>query len=87
MRNLTIQRTDRGFVRYDFDDMYGERCSAQQSSLATQPALWLGQNVPTQHHTGDTTCRMHLSQDDARWLSVLLKHFADTGELNPIVET
>jgi hypothetical protein len=88
MRDLVVGRTERGFVRYDFTDRYGERCSLQMSSLASEPAIWLGQNAPTIHHvTGDALCRMHLTQDDARWLSVMLRHFADTGELLPITET
>jgi hypothetical protein len=87
MRDLKVERTDRGFIRYEFTDRYGERCSLQMSSLAEEPAIWLGQNEPTKHHTtGDLTCRMHLTQDDARWLAIMLRHFADSGELLPITE-
>lgn len=76
MRDLKVSRTDRGFIRYEFTDLYGERCSLQMSSLATEPAIWLGAN----------TQRMHLTQDDARWLAIMLRHFADAGELLPITE-
>lgn len=88
MRDLEAKRTERGFMRYDFTDLYGGRCSLQMSSLADEPAVWLGQNKATTHHvTGEPISpRMHLSRDDARWLSVMLRHFADTGELLPITE-
>ena len=36
----------RGFSRMDFTDMYGEQCSLQKSSLATEDAIWLGINEP-----------------------------------------
>jgi hypothetical protein len=81
-RNVSSQNTSRGFARVEFDDLYGARCSIQKSSLATEDAIWLGQNAPTIHHvTGDAMCRMHLSQDDVRWLLPMLQHFAETGEL------
>jgi hypothetical protein len=81
-RNVSSQNTSRGFARVEFDDLYGERCSIQKSSLATADAIWLGQNAPTVDHvTGTAMCRMHLSQDDVRWLLPMLQHFAETGEL------
>lgn len=33
--------TDRGFF-YEFTDAYGEECSLQKSSLATNDCVWLG---------------------------------------------
>ena len=36
----------RGFSRMDFTDRYGEQCSLQKSSLATEDAIWLGVNEP-----------------------------------------
>lgn len=88
MRNMSFKNTERGFSRIDFDDLYGERCSLQKSSLATEDAIWLGQNDPTVHKpTGSMSCRMHLSQEDVRWLLPILQHFADTGELPPAVST
>ena len=38
--------TPRGFSRIDFIDMYGEQCSLQKSSLATEDAIWLGIDTP-----------------------------------------
>jgi len=36
--------TNRGFGLYRFNDIYGDECSVQMSSLATKPAIWLGIN-------------------------------------------
>ena len=38
--------TPRGFHRIDFTDRYGENCSLQKSSLATEDAIWLGIDDP-----------------------------------------
>ena len=39
---MKILRTNRGFGRYEFTDHYGESCSLQESSLATEACVWLG---------------------------------------------
>jgi len=44
---MKIKKTYRGFARADFTDRYGEECSIQDSSLATEAAIWLGINDPT----------------------------------------
>lgn len=86
MRNVVYEKTERGFSRVDFDDLYGDRCSLQKSSLASEDAIWLGQNEPTFHHvTGSALCRMHLSRMDVIWLLPILEHFARTGELPPAI--
>ena len=38
--------TERGFYHLEFTDRYGEQCSLQESSLATEDAIWLGINEP-----------------------------------------
>ena len=38
--------TQRGFGRVEFTDRYGAKCSLQDSSLATEPAIWLGIDKP-----------------------------------------
>ena len=38
--------TARGFVIGEFEDLYGVKCSIQESSLAEKPALWLGVHKP-----------------------------------------
>ena len=32
----------RGFSRIEFNDLYDNKCSIQESSLATESAIWLG---------------------------------------------
>lgn len=39
-------RTERGFGGFSFKDKYGLQCSLQDSSLATEPAIWLGIDDP-----------------------------------------
>ncbi len=39
--------TNRGFVLYSFTDRYGSECSIQESSLATERAVWLGVDDPS----------------------------------------
>jgi len=78
--DIIIKRTERGFSAGDFTDLYGEACSIQESSLATDDALWLGCNKGT-HHEGDCMARMHLSREMAAALIPLLQHFVDTGYL------
>lgn len=75
-------RTQRGFALIEFEDIYGEKCSLQKSSLATEAAIWLGQEQPTKTNTGEIAgCRMHLNQRKCRWLIKELQHFIDTGEI------
>jgi hypothetical protein len=35
-------KTNRGFELYEFTDKYGEKCSLQESSIATEDCIWLG---------------------------------------------
>ena len=41
------QTTERGFDIIKFKDRYGEECSLQKSSLATEDAIWFGINRGT----------------------------------------
>lgn len=63
--------TERGFVLYEFDDRYGAPSSLQESSLATEAAVWIGV----------TENRAHLTQDMVRALLPALTHFVETGRL------
>ena len=79
---IKLKVTDRGFVIGDFKDLYGADCSIQESSLATEAALWLGCNEGTHHHvTSDCLARMHLDVGRAKALIKLLKLFVKTGGL------
>ena len=87
---------DRGFLRGEFKDQYGYKCSIQKSSLATSDCIWLGVNEPNPMiQSGDgrgwidfplpsgvqCVTRMHLNQRMVKKLLPLLQHFAETGEL------
>lgn len=41
---MNVGATGRGFELIEFADLYGVKCSLQQSSLATEDALWFGPN-------------------------------------------
>lgn len=68
---MKVKKNDRGFRLVEFIDFYGIPCSIQESSLATEQAIWLGRDY----------ARMHLSQAQVQELLPLLQHFAETGEL------
>jgi hypothetical protein len=38
--------TDRGFSCIEFEDRYGQGCSIQKSSLASEDAIWFGIDDP-----------------------------------------
>ena len=92
---LTTRRTDRGFVIAEFTDRSDVACNLQESSLATEAAIWFGCRDPNPQHMApgqgwqpillppDSLCntRMHLTQDMVRQLLPALQHFADHGSL------
>lgn len=41
---IEMKPTPRGFMKGEFKDLYGSECSIQESSLATDDAIWLGVN-------------------------------------------
>ena len=81
---MKIIKLDRGFRCSEFIDLHGKVCSIQESSLATDNAIWLGCDAGTHTKSGDIELclsRMHLSQEQVAELLPLLQHFVDTGEL------
>lgn len=71
---MQIKTTDRGFVKVTFDELYGMRCSIQESSLASEAALWIG---------GDgTRARMHLNREGVSELVQILTRWLEIGELS-----
>ncbi len=68
---------DRGFLKAAFEDRYGAPCSIQESSLATEYAIWLGRDG----NDGEPSQRMHLNQEHAAALIPLLERFVKTGRL------
>lgn len=77
MSEVTESRTGREFQLVEFTDIYGKKCSLQQSSLAKydQPgtsAVWLGE--------GEN--RMHLDEDLTRMLVGRLSQWLETGSIH-----
>jgi hypothetical protein len=76
---IRLEPTPRGFLRGEFVDRYGQICSLQQSSLATEDCIWLG--VDRDIDGEAVSARMHLTQALVVALLPALEHFARTGEL------
>jgi hypothetical protein len=75
---MNLQETERGWLFVEFTDLNGSQCSFQESSLATEAAIWLGIDKDFE---GIKTRRMHLSQEQVIKLLPLLTHFAAHGVL------
>lgn len=80
-------KTGRGFGLITFSDRYQQVCSLQDSSLATEPAIWLGVSAtgpildgPNGQKNEDVNSRMHLTQAMVKQLLPYLQEFANTGE-------
>lgn len=87
--------TNRGFERLEFTDLYGVDCSLQESSLATDEAVWLGCSQPNMKklvqfegwvpvempENHQVTTRMHLNREQVAALLPHLQRFVETGEL------
>ncbi len=94
---MEIKKTNRGFEYGKFTDLYGEKCSIQKSSLATDDAIWLGIDNPKltvfedekrgkylvteMPSTFSVHGRMHLSRQQVCDLLPILQRFVETGEL------
>ena len=78
---IKLEKTDIGFKRGEFTDLYGSRCSIQESSLATINALWLGVDIGSPDYSDRKGAHMHIDQDMAAALIPLLKRFVKTGRL------
>ena len=70
---MKLKFTQRGFPYISFKDFYGERCSLQKSSIATEDCVWLGVD-------SETLPRMHLTRAQVTKLLPYLQSFAMTGE-------
>jgi hypothetical protein len=81
--NIEWQDTERGLAKGTFKDRYGVPCSIQESSLATEAAIWLGCEHETHDNQG-TPCgaRMHLTRGMAGQLARILAGFSETGDLS-----
>lgn len=91
---LVKGNTERGFGFVAFLDRYGNECSMQDSSIATESCIWFGIDkiepkilVPGKgwqpfYIPEDVliNSRMHLTQAMVKQLLPFLQHFAKTGE-------
>jgi len=91
---MKVKRTERGFKLFEFADRYGVECSLQNSSLATEDAIWLGVDrpdpkiltpdgwvsVPLPEGTLYKT-RMHLTREMVAKLLPILQRFVKEGEI------
>lgn len=59
----------RGFVVIEFQDRYGVECSLQQSSLATEDAIWFGPSDPNPKILHGDAKRLGIATDaDCGWV-------------------
>ena len=77
MSDIKHTKTPRGFVRYEFTDGYGSKCSLQESSNI-DPYVWFGVDIDFE---GRECTRMHLTPEIAKELLPVLQHFADSTYL------
>lgn len=75
-----LERTDRGFAYIEFKDINGYDCSIQESSLATDNAIWLGCDQGI-HVDGECCARMHLNREKVAKLIPVLQYFVKHGVL------
>lgn len=85
---MTAAPTQRGFAAWEFDDLYGQKCSLQNSSLATEGAIWIGVDNtgpnlegPNKTRNEQVSARMHLSRKQVEQLLPLLHAFVEHGHI------
>lgn len=77
---IQIKPTERGFMRGEFKDRDGNACIIQDSSLATDYMVRLGQ-LEGNHHLGHCLATMHLTKEMARTLIQALMRFVNNGSI------
>ena len=77
---MDFKQTKKGLLRAEFQDRYGQECSVQESSFPDEDCLWMGVDVG-QDRQEVQHGRMHLTQDQARELIPMLRHFVRRGTL------
>lgn len=87
---IELDTTPRGFVIGEWKDLYGWKCTIQESSLAFHNAIWLGcSSTPEGEGLGPIDkisgehigARMHLDVEMVKALLPLLQHFVENGRL------
>lgn len=95
--SIKISPNQRGFITGEFTDRYGEVCSIQKSSLATEDCIWLGIDDPKltvfeneskgkyivtkMPSNFSVSGRMHLTRQMVADLLPLLQEFVQTGDI------
>jgi hypothetical protein len=81
--------TNRGFSLIEFRDYYEHKCTLQESSLATEEAIWLGCNQGSHYdervqvveipgRVDSCLARMHLTRPQVKWLIKQLRQWLKT---------
>lgn len=73
---LEVKQNERGFACAEFIDRYGFQCSIQDSSIATEACIWLGQD-----QVRGEPARAHLTIEMVRQLLPLLHNFVACGTI------
>lgn len=76
---IVLKAGPRGLILGEFEDRYGQKCSIQESSLATDSAIWLGVDVDL--NGKEVAARMHLTRAQVKDLIPVLRYFARNGSL------
>jgi hypothetical protein len=86
MEFIQKTKTDKGFGYLKFNDVYGQICSMQESSLVDQTALWLGVEFSVPKIEGGlgepVMARMHLNQEQVARLLPYLHKFVEDGTIS-----
>ena len=84
---MQVKEAGRGLMCVEFEDRNANRCSLQESSIATEACIWLGvmQQGP-QFEQIPSPVRMHLTVDQVRDLIPHLQHFVEYGILGDVQE-
>ena len=91
---FTITKSYHGYPMITFKDINGKECSIQKSSVVFENYIWLGCNNPQLFNTENRLepislkenevilhSRMHLNQEQAAKLILVLQKFVNTGEI------
>lgn len=67
---IEVGKTSRGFDLIEFVDRYDAKCSLQESSLATEPAIWFGCNDADPKIMASDAKRLGIfTHTDSGWIS------------------
>ena len=73
----TTVTAQKGVGKISFEDDYKQQCSLQKSNAALSDKIWLG--VDKDINGKAVNARMHLTQEQVKFLLPYLQAFADKG--------